>query len=203
MSSAVGIYLPSTSGTQARETAIAYNVLEISCDQQLDRGFQIPGVKVFVKQFIIYGGWALPAQVGEVHLNYISICIHKDIVLGKQIIGFFMTFPDISYSYFLQLPSPSVLTSPNSNYSLPFSHFPLQILCTLLFPSLLSSLGPFILQFLWLFQVAYSPEHLKLETKIERVHATFVLLGLDFLTQQDPFQFYPAYLQNLWFYFSF
>ena len=49
MSSAVGNYLPSASGTQARETAIGYNVLEISCDQQLDRGFQIPGVKVFVK----------------------------------------------------------------------------------------------------------------------------------------------------------
>lgn len=49
LSSAVGNYLPSASGTQARETAIAYNVVEISCDQQLDRGFQIPGVKVFVK----------------------------------------------------------------------------------------------------------------------------------------------------------
>lgn len=75
---------------------------------------------------MICGGWALPAQVEKVHLNYISICIHKDIVLGKQIIEFFMTFPDIptvilSFNFLLLLYWP-----PQTLISL--SHFPISLL---------------------------------------------------------------------------
>lgn len=150
---------------------------------------QIGDFKYLVLRFLlVYDLWGIGiASPGRKSSFKLYICIHKDID-NRILYDFFRHY----YSYFiLQLPSLSVLTSPNSNYSLPFSHFPLQIPCTLLFPSLLSSLGPFILQCLWLFQVAYSPEHLKLETKIERVHVTFVLLGLDFRTQSDPFQFYP------------
>lgn len=102
-----------------------------------------------------------------------KLCIYmhtqRHVILGMQlIVGFFMTFSEVLTAILSSTFPLFCITSPTSNYSLPFSHFPLQVTCTLLFSSLFCSLGSFILQFLWLVQVVYSPEDLKLETKIER-----------------------------------